>query len=346
MAKVATKTPPKPAAKDPPRPASKPAPASAKPVTSPSRPAPPAARSAALAAPKPGLPAIATRSGPVAISTDMSSVPEFMRGDLGAGRENIRQQDIEVPRLKLIQGISPELQEYDELRAGNFLHTASETIFDEPFLAVPIFMDVRYMLWRPRNDAGGGILARADDGEHWSPPDTEFTVKLDRKDGGQTVTWTTRKTVRESGLAEWGSLNPDDPKSPPAATLMYNFLLAFPEHPDVMPAVMTFQRSSVRMGRKFNSKLISTRDPIYGLVFRISSFVDHNGAGEEFYNIQTAGYGKISDPLAYADYKKLHESFRAMGLNIKDLEGAQEDTSDGDSTSTNGDNPMQGKPGY
>lgn len=273
-----------------------------------------------------------------------------MHKDIGAGRENIRQQDIEVPRLKLIQGISPELQEYNELRAGNFLHTASETIFDEPFLAVPIFMDKRYILWRPR-DEGGGILARADDGEHWSPPNVEFTVKLDRKDGGKTVTWRTARTVTESGLADWGSLNPDDPKSPPAATMMYNFLLAFPEHPELMPAVMTFQRSSIRMGRKFNSKLMSTRDPIYGLVFKIGSFIDTNAQGQDFFNINHTSYGKISDPVAYADYKKLHESFRAMGLNIRDLESAQEDGSgvgvgDGDNTSTEGDNPMQGRPGY
>lgn len=344
MAKMATKTPAKPAGKaTPPKttPPARPEPARAAP-----RPTPPARRPAPEDAPRPGLPATARSAGPVAISTDMSSTPEFMRGDLGAGRENIRQQDIEVPRLKLIQGISPELQEYNELRAGNFLHTASEVIFDEPFLAVPIFMDVRYMLWRPRDD-GGGILARADDGEHWSPANTEFTVKLDRKDGGKTVTWSTKRTVRESGLAEWGSMDQDNPKSPPAATLMYNFLLAFPEMPELMPAVMTFQRSSVRMGRKFNSKLVSTRDPIFGLVFRIGSFIDTNGQGQDFFNIQTSGYGKIQDPTAYADYKKLHESFKAMGLNIRDLESVgDEDTGDGDNTSTKGDNPLQGKPAF
>lgn len=345
MAKVATKAPAKLAVKTT---SKAPPPARTEPARAPARTTPTQLRPAPEDAPRPGLPATARSAEPVAISTDMSSTPEFMRGDLGAGRENIRQQDIEVPRLKLIQGISPELQEYNELRAGNFLHTASEVIFDEPFLAVPIFMDVRYMLWRPRDD-GGGILARADDGEHWSPANTEFTVKLDRKDGGKTVAWRTAKTVRESGLAEWGSMDIDNPKSPPAATLMYNFLLAFPEMPELMPAVMTFQRSSVRMGRKFNSKLVSTRDPIFGLVFRIGSFIDTNGQGQDFFNIQTSGYGKIQDPAAYADYKKLHESFKAMGLNIRDLESVGDedvgDVGDGDNTSTKGE-PLQGRPAF
>src|SRR6266436_5131161 len=70
------------------------------------------------------------------ISQDFGSMPEFMKGDAGKGRERMEQQDLDVPRLKLIQGTSRELQEYNELLAGHFYHTALEFIFEVPFLAV------------------------------------------------------------------------------------------------------------------------------------------------------------------------------------------------------------------
>jgi hypothetical protein len=252
-----------------------------------------------------------------------------MRGDAGMGKENIGRDDLETPRLKLIQGLSPELESYNDLRPGNFFHTASETIFDQPFRAVPVYMDRRFILWRPR-DSGGGILARADDGIHWSPAGGKFEVTLDKKDGGNKVVWTMAKTVQESGLANWGTMNPDDPNSPPAATLMYSFVLAFPDEPDLMPAVLTFQRSSIKMGRRFNTKLKTVRTPLFGLIFEFSAFTDSNSRGQDFQNVNVRGAGLVEDESLYDTYKEMHLSFKDAGLSIRDIEGLQSEDADGD----------------
>lgn len=257
-------------------------------------------------------------------SAGVQNLPAFMRQDADLGKENIGKDDIEIPRLKLMQGLSPELQEYDGLRSGFFFHPAAEFIFDAPFRAVPVFMDQRYILWRPR-DAGGGILARADDGIHWSPSSGEFTVQLDKKDGGDTVTWRLANTVAESGLANWGTMNPNDPNSPPAATLMYNFLLAFPDEPDLMPAVLSFQRSSIKMGRRFNTKLKTVRAPLFGTMWEFSSTEDHNNAGQTFFNINVRSAGLVEDEEQYHAYRQMYETFSQRGLSIKDIEGLQDE---------------------
>lgn len=270
--------------------------------------------------------AVATRPAAQVPATDEATLnlPAFMQADAGLGKENIKQEDLEIPRLKLIQGLSPELTEYNDLRPGNFFHTASETIFDEPFRVVPIFMDRRYMLWRPR-DSGGGILARADDGVHWSPPQGEFDVVLDKKDGGHKVKWKLAKTVEQSGLNQWGTMNPADPDSPPAATLMYNFVFAFPDMPELMPAVLTFQRSSIKMGRKFNTKLRSVRTPLFGTMWTLGAVVDSNKANQDFQNINIVGAGLVEYESMYNTYKDLYLGFRDMGLQVKDLETMQSD---------------------
>lgn len=270
------------------------------------------------------VPAVA-RSAPLPADFGSSAnIPAFMRQDMGAGKENIGNDDLEIPRLKLMQGLSKELETYNELRPGFFFHSASETIFDQAFRAVPIYMERAYILWRPR-DAGGGILARAPDGVHWQPESGEFTVQLDKKDGGDTVTWKLAKTVAQSGLANWGTMNPRDPKSPPAATLMYNYLLAFPDEPDLMPAVLTFQRSSIKMGRKLNTKLKTVRTPIYGSVFEFKAFVDTNSRGQDFQNVQATGAGLVEDEALYNKYKDMNAAFTKNGINIKDVDSLQDD---------------------
>lgn len=282
---------------------------------------------------------VATRNDN-AMSTGAANLPAHMQNDVGMGKENIGQADMDIPRLKLIQGLSKELQLYDDLRAGNFFHTATEAIFDQPFRVVPIFMDKQYILWRPLED-GGGILARAADGIHWQPSAGEFKVKLDRKDGGE-VAWKVANTVQESGLANWGTHNPGDTNSPPAATLMYNFLLAFPDEPDQLPAVLTFQRSSIKVGRKFMTKLKTVRTPLFGSVFTLSSFIDHNSANQDFSNINIVGSGLVEDPELYQMYKDLHLSLTDKGLNIRDVDSLQseDDGAGGD------DNNSGSKPGY
>ncbi len=307
------KSAPKPAPKAQPAPVSKAAQAAAaqgrKPPDEPRKPA--------------SVPAVPKSS---AVAHNDANLPDYMRGDANVGKENIGREDMEVPRLKLMQGTSKELEAYSDLRPGQFFHPAAEHIFEGEFIGVPIFMDKQYILWRPR-DAGGGILARATDGVHWSPYDTSFKTRLDKKDGGVEVEWTTAKTVQQSGLAEWGTMNPDDPNSPPAATLMYTFLLAFPEQPELIPAALTFQRSSIKMGRKLMTKLKTVRTPLFGTAFRFCSISDQNGKGDKFYNIDTAGAGlvgvDVGTPDMYEMYKQMHMQLRERGLQVKDLEGLQ-----------------------
>lgn len=321
MAKTATKA----AAKK-----AQPATTKAAPAASPSR-AATVARPAQKPTPEPKkiVPAVRQQAPPPTAET-LASLPAHMRNDVDLGKENIRNEDMDIPRLKLIQGLSKELQLYDDLKAGHFFHSAAETIFDDSFRVVPIYMTREYILWRPLED-GGGILARSTDGVNWNPPAGEFKVKLDRKDGGAEVVWKLAKTVEASGLGNWGTMNPADPNSPPAATLMFNFLLAFPDFPDLMPAVLTFQRSSIKIGRKFLTKLKTVRTPLFGTIFRLSSYDDHNAANQDYKNISIVGDGLVDDPALYEQYKSLWQVMSQRGLNIKDIDSLQnEDDLPGD----------------
>lgn len=254
--------------------------------------------------------------------TEVALVPAFMQEQAGLGTENIGSSDVEVPRCKLLQKISPELDVFNEAKAGDFFHTLAEKSLGKEVRITPIYVDIRYILWRPQ-DTGGGILARADDGIHWSPADAQFEVEL--KKGGPKVTWRTAKTVAQSGLAEWGSSNPSDPNSPPAATRMYNLVANLPDYPDLPPAVITLQRASIGVARKLMGKLKITRAPSFGLYFKMSSVEDKNGAGQIFLNYAFTADGMVQDKDEYDRNYGLYSYFKAQGVQIKDIEGLQDE---------------------
>jgi hypothetical protein len=167
-----------------------------------------------------------------------SRLPAFLQDHPGLGTLG----NVEVPRLKLLQASSPELAQFENARPGEFWHSLLDRSMGPNVRICPVFINWCFILWRPR-EAGGGILARSDDGKHWTPADTEFTVKLK---SGEDVTWRTGRSVAASGLNKRGSYNPNDPNSPPAATRLYSIVCSFPDHQNWPPAVVTLQRTGVK----------------------------------------------------------------------------------------------------
>lgn len=250
-------------------------------------------------------------------------VPQFMRESAGKGTEDWSSTDYEMPRIKLIQGISPELQTYDGLKAGDFFHTIAEIGLGSELTVVPIHFSKRFVLWRPRPPIDqGGILARADDSVHWVPADAEFKVKIDKK--GTEVIWRTARTVAESRLANWGTYDPSDPNSQPAATESHVVVVALPDYPELSPVALFMQRASIGTVRRLRGKLKISGAPIYGTKFLMSSILETSSAGQ-FNNYTFTAAGFVEDQDQYETYEQMYESFKATGVQIRDLEQAQSD---------------------
>lgn len=245
----------------------------------------------------------------------MGAMPDFMKGQAQAGMEAADASDTEIPRVQLLQSVSPEVEDFDAAKAGIFWHNMAELPLGNEIEVIPVLLEKRATLWRPRPE--GGILARSTDLIHWTPANARFEVKLKgRKD---VVVWETKDTIARSGLMEWGSSNPDDPNSPPAGVLSYNFLMLFPEHLDLGPAVVTLQRSSARVARKLIGKLKMVNAPSFGIKL-VMSAVKEEGPEGPFYNFAFRTDGFVQDLALFNQAKDLYEAVSATGLKVKDLQ--------------------------
>ncbi len=260
-----------------------------------------------------------TSSGVVApIQKDL---PAHMRGMAGMGVERMRPEDVEIPRIRLLQALSPEVQEGDG-KPNTFWHTVADVSLGEILKVVICYVDQSFILWRPRN-MGGGILARAADGIHWNPPEGTFEVTPDGYK--KKVTWKLGSTVVKSGLAEWGTMDPSDPQSSPAATRMYNLVVMMPDFAPYSPAVVTLQRSAIKVARKLMGKLKISQAPSFGMYFSMAGVKDQNPQGQEFFNYRFTVTGLVDDAKEFEFYKAIYEGFRKEGLRIRDIEGLQVD---------------------
>lgn len=245
----------------------------------------------------------------------VSGVPDYLAEYQGEGTEDVSDLVV-IPRIKLLQGLSPEVMD-DGQRAGEFYHTVAEQPMGLELIMVPIYVGQSVTLWRPRKD-GGGILARAMDGVHWDKPDMGFEVKLD---SGKTVKWFTNKTVQRSGLCEFGTMDPDDRDSYPAATRVINIIAMFPDHPDLSPAAISLQRSSFKVGQQFISKLRISKLPSWSRKFVMTARKDRNADNEAYFNwsfqvATTKGDNGPEPMLIGADeveaYRSTYEHFKTQ----------------------------------
>ena len=254
-------------------------------------------------------------------TTGDNQVPAFMQQYAGMGAENISASDVSVPLLKLMQGLSPEVEE-GKATIGEFFHLLADMPLGKSLDITPIIIRKRVVLWRPRWD-GGGILARSQDCVNW---DTfgEWEVRPN-KDAKSKVTWRNvdgarHLTVAESRLTEWGSSDPSDPDSQPAASLTYDIGLYLHDHPDLGPVVISLSRTGVRPAQDFQGKvkLAAARFPIFGMKFMLSSWVQTAG-DNKFQNVKFSSHGLVTDEQTFETCKGFYEHFKEMNVVVQDV---------------------------
>ena len=248
--------------------------------------------------------------------------PAFLSKGKQSSLGNIDQSDLIVPRVKLLQAISPELDEYDHAVKRQFWHTIAAELMGDSILGIPLIVRKSYVLWAPRND-DRGILARSTDGKKWDPGFENLEFEVKPKGSAHAVKYETKGSVAESGLAQFGSSIPGDAQSAPAASLTYNMLWYFPEHPELSPAVIINTRSAVKPAKGLISKIEMRPVDHFAQQFRIG-ITDEKGDEGPYYGYSYTAAGYVESEEQYNEMKALYERFKeeSWRANEEDEEAA------------------------
>lgn len=251
-----------------------------------------------------------------------AGLPAYLQGYAGPQTNTTMDNDDRiVPRIKLLQAISPELKAFEAAKEGLFWHSILNQPLGSELRFIIAMARKSYVLFAPRGDERT-ILARSADGKTWDRPNESFEVKV--KGVAKSITWETKGSVAESGLANFGTSIPGDPQSAPAATLVYEYLVYMPDHSDCSPALISLSRSGIKRGKDLNSKmsLRSATAPQYAQIYR--AVVTEEQSAEGTYN----GWSFKSDGLASeADFNAvvgLAKSFEQTSYRASDEDMKEE----------------------
>lgn len=255
--------------------------------------------------------------------TTSAQLPAYLKDyQGGSGLVGLDSSDFIIPRIKLLQGTSPELETHENAKSGIFWLNVMDIPIGTSLDFTPILNRKRFMLMPPLVEGQKGVFARADDGKTWNTLG-EWDVKIKGVRGA--VKWKIEDLdVRGSGLAEFGSSNPDDPDSNPAATLFYDFLVLLHDQPEITsPVLLSLARSSAKKGKDLQGKIGFGNAPMQARKFHAQAIADSSG-DNKFNNWQFGASGFV-DEAFYSRAKALEAEFRG-----KNFRGADDDEIDGE----------------
>ena len=85
---------------------------------------------------------------------------DLMEGDAHSGLENISQDDLATPRLKVLMQLSPELEELEGAKAGMIFNTVTSDLYDgsNGIRVLPCAYQRQYVEWADRGQGSGAPI--------------------------------------------------------------------------------------------------------------------------------------------------------------------------------------------
>jgi hypothetical protein len=250
-------------------------------------------------------------TGSSSLIVPLDEAPNYLPEKIGkTGLEAFNKDDYKTPRILLLQPLSPQITSFPGVALpNNYWHTGMNVPLGVSFEFIPAVAAKRVILWRPRDDNNGGILAFSKNGLDWNTGgNQEFRVKLKGKK--EPVVWKTGSNVLSSRLTEFGTADPEDPSSPPAATISYEYLCYLPSKPELSPCVLAVSKTGAPQGKQFNTALAMQAKagrPIWCLGIR-ATVQEENKNGNKWTvpNFTLIGYASKD---TYEAVKKVAETY-------------------------------------
>ena len=85
---------------------------------------------------------------------------DLMEGDAHSGLENISQDDLATPRLKVLMQLSPELEDLEGAKAGMIYNTVTNDLYDgsNGIRVLPCAYQRQYVEWADRGQGSGAPI--------------------------------------------------------------------------------------------------------------------------------------------------------------------------------------------
>lgn len=223
----------------------------------------------------------------------IGAAPSYVSEEV-RGNENITTDDIIVPRLNLLQTISPELDENDAryiegAKAGMFVNNLTMVLHPSPVVIIPIVYRREYVIFKERK-AGGGFK-----GSH--PTEAEALKAIAESEEGQLE-------CIETGV---------------------HFCFLVGANGEISEIVFTMTSTKLKASRKLNSLVRLREKDRFAGTYKIVSVPDENIHGK-FHTIDVVNDGWATEE----QYKAAEEIYKAIGEGEREVDHSEAKGETGD----------------
>ena len=193
-----------------------------------------------------------------------SELDKMLEADAGVGLENITTEDMQIPFIRIIQALSPQLQKDDPLyikgaEQGDIFNTVSQEIYkqDEGVIVVPAFFEKKFLEFQLRSSGGGFVRELAADDKDITMTSREGTIEM-LPNGNELVRTHQHLVIAKSADGT------------------------------IAPSVLDMKKTQLKVSRRWNTLKNSARlpsgalMPIYGTAWQLTTVLEANDQGKWF----------------------------------------------------------------
>lgn len=256
-----------------------------------------AARPAATATKEDNVPAV--QSGGALATKKDNALPEYMRHDGPShGNENVGAEDLIIPRLEIVQAMSPCLDPsngayIEGAKVGDIYNSVTRWVYGQRVLVVPVLFKKEWLVWRARAK-GGGFR-----GAHATQEQADARVAEQEK-----------------------------PEEYQAVETAQQFVLVLQDDGSTEQAVVSMSRTKMKVSRQWNSLIRLNGHDRYSRVYILGTTDETNSQNQKYKNwvVQPRGFAPES---AYKEADTIYKGLTSGTIKAKiddnfDTETAQQ----------------------
>ncbi|MCH7590717.1 hypothetical protein IIB34_06740 [PVC group bacterium] len=224
---------------------------------------------------------------------------ELAKAAPGRGfEEGVDQEELIIPRAKLLQALSPELEDNPELKAGVIINSVTGEVL--PSVFVPVFKFTQFIRFNPRESKAPGF-------------NPDF--------GPGALVWRTNDPNDPRVIAETKF---SDNGEKPLATRFLNFFSYF--EGCEMPVIISFSNTSFKAGKRLMSLAKFRGGDMFSKQYELASKKESNDKGT-FYTLTVKPTGEAKESSIqtaerwWAEYGK-----KSADLQVHEDEGGETET--------------------
>jgi len=212
------------------------------------------------------------------------SVPSYMNQGKARGSEEVKSTDMVLPRLEIVQALSPIKDENPDAKEGYLFNSVTREIIGDLAYFIPVYFRMEYLVWKDQ-DKGGGFF-----GSFNSQSEAEARVVEAVESGEDAPDLEIVDTPVQYGLR----IEPDGKTE---------------------QIVISMAKTKAKVSRKWNAMIQIVGGDRFSRVYKLTSFKDENSKGQKFFNFVVQPAGFTPEP-AYRQAEALYEILKTQEFRV------------------------------